>query len=59
MAANLHNLLVEIRCTGMYYDKKTNGYLPCRKLLGKVQENADYQIKCPRCDTMNEKEKNN
>ena len=33
--------LIEIRCSS------------CHKLLGKVQEGASCEIKCPKCKTMN------
>lgn len=52
-------MLVEIRCYGTYYDKKAGGYIPCNKFLGMVESGAGYQIKCPRCGTINEKEKAN
>ena len=50
--------LVEIHCAGTYYDKKSGGYIPCNKFLGMVELGAGYQLKCPRCGTINEREKN-
>lgn len=51
--------LVEVRCTGQYWDAKAKEYCQCNKLLAKLPPGTPYQIKCHRCGKVNEKEKEN
>lgn len=51
--------LIEIRCTGEYWDAKAKEYSQCNKLLAKLPPGTVYQIKCQRCGKVNEKEKQN
>lgn len=49
--------LVEVRCTGKYWDAKAKEYCQCNKLLGRLPPGTPYEIKCIRCGKVNVKEK--
>lgn len=50
--------LVEIRCNNTIYNAYGTPYI-CNRLLAKLPKDSEYQIKCPKCGHINEKEKTN